>query len=390
VDDLTPAARRSPNRRLAIALLLAAAVAGAVVLVTRRGDDPPPNIPLEAWAPYWTIDRGVESLRDHGVLLREASLFWYEARNATDVGRLATTPPEQAQAFIDELRRQRLPVVPSIVDSMPAGGMAAVLADPTTRSQHVDTLMTLVESNDYDGIDIDYEQFAFADGRNTWEATRPNWVAFIAELGERLRASGRTLSVSIPPPNYTVYAYDEIDEHVDRIRIMAYDYSVSEPGPIAPLFFVEDAIDAAKDEVDDPGKLVLGVALYGRNWLLTTEGICPSDAPTGTEAVTQRTVDDLIARRGAVPERDPITGESSFTYQAVFDDGTTACTQTRKVHWVDALGARERIDLARRERLGGAALWALGFDDEATWVEIADLVRPVAGILATASMFPEL
>ena len=59
---------------------------------------------------------------------------------------------------------------------------------------------------------------------------------------------------------------------------------------------------------------------------------------------------------------DPVTGESSFTYLLEVTDGTTTCTQTREVHYVDAEGARQRVDLARTERLGAVSLWALGFD----------------------------
>ncbi|MGZ6983015.1 MAG: hypothetical protein ACXVH5_12680, partial [Ilumatobacteraceae bacterium] len=65
----------------------------------------------------------------------------------------------------------------------------------------------------------------------------------------------------------------------------------------------------------------------------------------------------------------------SFTYQLQVTDGTTTCTQTREVHYVDAEGARQRIDIARRERLGAVALWALGFDGPATWQSIAQLAR---------------
>jgi spore germination protein YaaH len=373
------------NKRLAAGLVVLAAVGGTAAIALSRDDAPPPDIALEAWAPYWALDRSVESLRTHGELLREVSLFWFEARGATDVGPVATTPAD-ADTLVAELRDQGLPVVPSIVDAMPAGGMAAVLADEETRAQHIDALMTLVDDNDFDGIDLDYEQFAFADGRDTWDTTRPNWVAFVAELGARLRSKDKQLTVSIPPPDYTVYAYAEIAPHVDAIRIMAYDYSVGEPGPIAPLYWVQQVIDAAAAEVDDRSKLWLGVPLYGRNWLIDTVGTCPDDAPQGTQAVNQRTVDDLIERRNVTPVRNDEAGESSFVYEVQFGSGDTLCTQTRRVHWVDAQGAFERLDLARRERLGGGALWALGFDDEATWEAIDPIVRPVAEILVNASM----
>ena len=54
----------------------------------------------------------------------------------------------------------------------------------------------------------------------------------------------------------------------------------------------------------------------------------------------------------------------------------TTCTQTREVHYVDAAGAKARVKIAREERIGGVAFWALGFDGEAVWGEVADVARP--------------
>ena len=209
------------------------------------------------------------------------------------------------------------------------------------------------------------------------------WIRFVTELGDRLHADGRTLTVSVPyitdtgrtdQSGFWVYDYAGMEPHVDQIRIMAYDYSTAKAGPIAPLSFVEQAIGAAKKAVHDDTKLVLGVALYGYNWPIATVGTCPADQE-GKTSVTQKNIDELIAKRTATPVHDPLTGESSFTYQLEVTDGTATCTQTREVHYVDAEGARQRIDIARRERLGAVALWALGFDGPATWQSIAQLAR---------------
>ena len=48
------------------------------------------------------------------------------------------------------------------------------------------------------------------------------------------------------------------------------------------------------------------------------------------------------------------------------------------MHIVTAVGARARIDLARKERLGGVSLWALGFDGGELWDEVHDLARQAA------------
>ncbi len=378
---------RAHRRRRTAAGLLAVGVLGAgVVYAVRAGSTPPPydDIPISAWAPYWVLPEAVASVTQHGSTLHELSPFWYSATGTTTIQFDADSSDARPQQLITAAREQGAKVLPSIVDGMPAGGMAAVLADPATRTQHVNTIVELVRQGGFDGIDIDYEQFAFADDRGTWATTRPNWVAFIEELATVLHADGLLLTVSIPPiydgdrtseSGYWVYDYAAIGEHVDRIRIMGYDYSVGEAGPIAPIDWVRGAVRAAKDAVDDDDKLVLGVPLYGRNWVVATTGTCPESAE-GTTAVTQATVADLVDKRGATPVHDPGTAEASFEYQLDVSDGGVTCTQTRQVHYVDETGARARVDLAREERIGGVAFWALGFDSGATWDAVSDVARP--------------
>ncbi|MEY2444899.1 MAG: hypothetical protein QOE00_1479 [Ilumatobacteraceae bacterium] len=394
-DDLT--VPRSLRRPLALGvgvLALAAAIGGA--LAVRGGPPPPPppiDIPLDAWAPYWVLPDAQSSLASNGNMLREVSPFWYSTHDATTITVDGNLSADAASQFVAAARAAGAKVVPSIVDAMPAGGMAALLADPALRAAHVAAIADLAATNRFDGIDLDYEKFAFADNRATWSTTRPLWIRFLTELGNRLHADGRILTVSVPYINdggrtgdsgFWVYDYAGMDPHVDQIRIMAYDYSTDKAGPIAPLSFVEQSVKAAKKAVGDDNKLVLGVALYGYNWPIATVGTCPA-SQEGKTSVSQKNIDDLIAKRSATPVHDPVTGESSFTYQLEVTDGTTTCTQTREVHYVDADGARQRIDLARRERLGAASLWALGFDSPATWQSIAQLARlPGATIPVTA------
>lgn len=383
-----PRARRSPfgapDRRttlLATGILTAVAVL-AVVLVT-RSDEPPavqPVLAVDGWAPYWALDNSAGEISRRSRSMREVSPFWFNVTGATQIEIDKNAPEELTEKFLDRIRTAR--VVPSIVDRMPAGGMAAILADPITRRQHIETIVAFARDGNYDGIDVNYEQFAFADGRDTWEATSPNWVSFIAELAAELRRDGRTLTVSIPviyddertsESGYWVYDYAAIVEHVDHIRIMAYDYSVRDPGPIAPIDFVRRAIDGAVEATGRPEKLVLGLPAYGRNWAISVAGICPQPneqngiTVPGTTSVTARSVDDLLERRNATPVYDSTTGESSFKYELEISDGTTTCVQTRQVHYVDAEGVRARMDLAIDARLGGVALWALGFDDDDVW-----------------------
>ena len=127
--------------------------------------------------------------------------------------------------------------------------------------------------------------------------------------------------------------------------------------------------------------------MYGRNWVVSTTGTCPASAE-GTAPVTLRGVEELAAKRSATPVHDTVTREAEFTYQLEVNDGGLSCTQTRQVHYIDEQGVRDRIDLAREERIGGVALWALGFDSPQVWPLIAEVARP-QGALATPTTSSE-
>ena len=111
--------------------------------------------------------------------------------------------------------------------------MAAILADPATRAQHVEAIANFAAVHNFQGIDIDYENFAFEDDREHVGGDPP-------ELGgvrpgarrpparrradpHRQRARRSTTPVRPTDSGYWVYDYGGIAPSVDAIRIMAYD-----------------------------------------------------------------------------------------------------------------------------------------------------------------------
>ena len=335
---------------------------------------------VHAWAPYWAMEESAPQLDERANVFHAISPFPFHARGVTIIGDDSEAGADFDE-FIDDAQGRGIPVIPTIVDSTAPGVMAGVLADPAERAAHVEAIAGFAADGDYDGVDIDYENFAFEDGRDTWATTRPNWVAFVEELGTRLHADGRTLTVSLPwiiddertdDSGYWVYDYAGIAPFVDVIRIMAYDYSTDEPGPMAPLDWVEDIVDAATEAAGGPEKLVLGIPLYGRNWVIATDGECPEGTPDRQD-IRLVNVDERIAERSASPTFDPVTGESSFTYDVDFPEGATdpECTQTRQVNYMDAEGAQLRMQLSVDRGLLGVSLFAFGYDDEALWQGVA-------------------
>ena len=389
--DRWEAARPGAPRRNSLAvigvLLLAVATAIGAAFVLDGDDEPttlPPGaVPIDVWAPYWTLDRhlaDVGSTAERLDGIRELSPFWFTATDADTIVADQYLPEGAAGEFMGLVADSPARVVPAILDTLPAGGMAAIITDPATRARHVAAIVGFAEEVDADGIDIDYEQFAFADAPTTWPTTSPAWVAFITELGAALRAERRTLSVSIPAvydaavtgdPGYWVYDHGAIAPHVDSMRIMAYDFSTATAGPIAPVAWVAQVLDGVLDAVapEFHDRIVLGIPAYGYNWPVASVGQCPDDAP-GRTGLTPASLDDLLARRGPEPVFDPLTVEWSLEYDLEVSDASTSCTQTRRAHWVDAEGVAERVRMARRAGVGGVALWAFGYEDADVWAAL--------------------
>jgi HAD superfamily hydrolase (TIGR01509 family) len=356
-----------------------------------RGDDqptlPPGAVAVDVWVPYWTLDDVAADGYDRLDQVREISPFWFGTRGVDEIVVDEQAPAGDVRQFLDAVDDGDL--VPSIRDQMPAGGMAAILADEAQRVAHIDTILEFADEYDAAGIDLDYEQFAFADSESTWVATRPNWVAFVEELAAALHDDGRTLTVSIPgvwgsadaesgtgTEGYWVYDHGAIIEHIDALRIMAYDYSVAEPGPVAPVDWVGNVVDTLSAVVPEEyhDRLVLGVPAYGVNWVVSTLGECPESA-TGRTGVTARGAHDLAARRGGTPVYEPLTAEWSFTYALEVTEGEESCVQNRLVRWVDGDGVAERVMLARAAGWGGVSLWALGYDDPEVWNQLTLTAR---------------
>lgn len=375
---------RTPNRRLTLVTAgILAILAVLVAVIVSRGEDPPslqPVIPVDGWVPYWVLDDSTNQISQRAGSMREISPFWFKATGIDQIVQEENASSKLTKKFLKKTKDAL--VVPSIVDGTADNEMAAILANPVTRRQHIEAIVEFVQDGDFDGIELNYEKFAFDDGRDSWESTRPNWVSFVAELADELHSDGRTLTVAVPPvydtgrtadSGYWVYDYGAIVEHVDHIRIMAYNFSTASPGPIAPLEWVQTTIDAAIAVTGRPDKLVLGIPTFGFNWPVSTAGVCPEpnvdkgiDIPKKT-SVSIRSVDELIERRTATPVYDQTTAEWSFDYELEISDGISTCVQTRQVHYVDADGIRARMDLAIRAGLGGIALWALGSDNDEVW-----------------------
>jgi hypothetical protein len=331
-------------------------------------------------------------------LMKEVMPFWYSLKSPTVIrdNYVSGNPSWPIADTVCLMRRAGLQVIPTMTDGTAKLVLSEYLANPATRTTIVKTIVDLVMKNNFDGIDLDYEGFAFVDGNATWSKTAPRWVALIKELSVALHAKNKLLSVSTPyvydpkekQKGYFVYAWADIASSIDRLRIMTYDYSVARPGPMGPLAWTEKTIKYAIS-VMSPSKVYVGLPGYGRDWITSVQGKCPISAPPGLIGGAKAATFKMnyaaakAAIDGAIPTFNEQYSEATYNYTQNYNGLTatgasTACTVNRTVWYQNARSYADRIALVAKYRLGGAAMWTLGMEDIAATNEIRTAALAIA------------
>ena len=437
--------------RAAIAAVAAAALGLSLAIPTGAAADDstvPPRKIVSGWLGYWASSSDVQRLIDQGQgIVSSVAIFWWAfdgpgnplcTYDSDDIdGDLLTsdcitggaTPWENARlaAHRDALRAARIPVEATITDlsESQALQMSAYLGTPENRAAYAAQIADWAVKADVDGVDLDFENFAFDDGSSTWPVTRPRWIEFIKVLSAALHAVDKTLTATVPggvtpfhsdgtpwdSAGYEVYAWSEIAPHVDRLRIMAYDYSWTVPGPIGPNDWAGRVVDSAVQQVGPANawKIQIGDPQYGRSWVRFTykdkldgdgnpvldksgnpvqvkvyraANIFIKDPVTGKytnsgtlcpdswqpnypmSAVNLDVIRSIIAREEATPTWNAAYGEWWIRYAQVADgtnDGVDmSCMAFREMWWGDTDSALERASLVPIYRINGLAVWHLG------------------------------
>jgi spore germination protein YaaH len=127
---------------------------------------------------------------------------------------------------------------------------------------------------------------------------------------------------------------------------MTYDYSytTSAPGPVAPLWWVEDVVDYMTDTAKIPAaKLLMGVATYGYNW----------GSGLTTTTVTWNKLNQIKSSYSVTEHFDTASMSPYYTY-----------TDTNGVYhqiWLEnERSLSEKWKVAINNNLGGISFWRIG------------------------------
>ncbi len=331
-------------------------------------------------------------------LMKEVMPFWYTLKSPSLIrDDYSTANPSWPIAdTLCLMRKAGLQLIPTITDGTDKLVLSGYLSKADVRTTIVKSIVDLVNKNSFDGIDLDFEGFAFVDSNTTWTKTAPNWVLFVKELSAALHSQQKILSISVPysfdpvetQKGYYVYSWAEIASSIDRLRIMTYDYSVAKPGPIGPITWTEKTLKYAIS-IMPASKVFIGLPGYGRDWITSVTGTCPVSAPPGLTAGAKAATFKMnyATTKAAIDQATPVfdekSSEATYSYTQSFNGlsakgAATSCTVGRTVWYQNERSYQERMNLVAKYRLGGAALWTLGMEDPAATTAIRSVALAIA------------
>jgi spore germination protein len=218
-----------------------------------------------------------------------------------------------------------------------------LLASPAAENRAIQNMLTLVEVNGFDGVNLDWEGLAPQD--------RYRFTAFVQALAEVFHAHGYYVTLSVPaetadePQNGWTGAYDyrALGRYADLLMIMAYDQhnQSSGPGPVASTAWVTAVLKYAVRAIP-PAKVVLGVPGYGYDW-----------SPSGNQALSWYQAAALARQYD----------KSGQTGHFVYMQGG----QVHDVYFENAATFLQKMRLVTGFGIRGLALWRLGIEDPKIW-----------------------
>jgi spore germination protein len=335
------ATRRGRHQRrglIAAALVVASALAAGVGVVIFAGGGGP-TLQTEAVVPYWNFSRGLNTVLAHKGGLTMVSPWMYSVTSSGAFSAMGETSAA-ADAVLVRLRRSGLKLVPTIAN----------YSDGAWRYELIAPML-----HDLAGVDIDYEELTASD--------RDAFSRFISALGRALHRRGKILSVDVfakaSDAGYDqrneAQDYRALGQAADQVRLMAYDYHWpgSAPGPVAPIWWVNQVLSYATREIPAK-KIVLGVPLYGYDW----------SGGKGT-AMTWLQVFGLLKEHPSPVHWDEASQSPWLRY-------TDRKGRHHELWFENAYSASAKFEAAHRHGIGGVYLWMFGDEDALTWTKLRE------------------
>jgi spore germination protein YaaH len=291
---------------------------------------------LCAWAPWWDYTKAIEDARRLNTLDSISPFIYILDENGAIIEKIN---PELFPTGVSETK-----IFPSIYNDFDGDRVSRILNSREKSQAHILDILDLVITNNYDGIEIDYEFLLSAD--------KEVYSSFIKNLAEALHEKEKLLVVTLHGKTNKKGDWDsasaqdwhEISKWADEVRVMVYDYhwETSGPGPISPLPWFENVVKFAKSQI--PGeKLTIGVGLYGYDWI---------EGNTKATPLALQEIDGLINKSGSIVQLD---NESYSPFLRYVDE-----TGNHTVWFENEQSVSQKKEILDKYEISQVCIWRLG------------------------------
>jgi hypothetical protein len=280
--------------------------------------------------------RCFDELKANSHLFTHIAFRWFETDGQ---GRLFYEYQDDYDSILRYTREKGIKNHASVV-LMDKAQLHQLLSSPKNRANLIGNILDIVKKKNYDGVDIDFEFIDPADG--------PYFTLFLQELKTSL-GSDKQLSAAVFARTAadkwaTPYEYKKIGEVVDFLVVMAYDhsYKTSAPGPVAPLWWVEQVVDYMKANIPR-AKILLGMPTYGYDW---ANGIKTSTV----------TAERLAKLKQTYQLNESFDQKSCSPFFSYYDSNG----RLHQIWMENHTSLKAKYNLAANNQLGGISFWRIG------------------------------
>lgn len=357
-----------------------------------------------AWIPFWQAQPGEQDIAVHLDSLNELSPFSYDvASDGTLVDDLGIGSGSWS-GWLEAVHDFGEKIIPTVA-WFNGNDIYNLLSNTKERQAEETTIANLVKTQNFDGIDIDFEGML--------AGTKPYYSLFIEGLAIRLHPMGKVLTCTVEPrtppadlaggvPSASQFTenYVVLNQYCDEVRVMAYDQGTIDTGldatkgngtlyaPVTDPAWVNEVLQQTLIYVN-PKKVMLAVPTYGYEYEVSWQGGITTyqrvrafdfmDAMDRADELgiepTRDNADELsftFASTTYIQEPPSLTYTTFSTQPAILTTVNPVATTTFFVTFPDATSISDEIALAKQYGLRGVMLFKADGDiDPGIWAQMA-------------------
>lgn len=348
-----------------------------------------PTRQVIGFLPYWFINK-----EDTGVTKYITTLTYFGLTIDTDGTILKFSKPNETEPGWHTLNSGK---VAQFLDAAKSNHLTTSLLVFKANNETIDTLISdpiTHAQNLLNGVVPIMKQYGFTDLNLDIESTKeasPDARAKFTQFAKTVKRglekeNAGSLTVEVSASDFIknkLINPSALKDIADYVVIMAYDYHFPGSivtGPVAPLsgggvtyeYDTKIAVEKAL-QVIPPEKIILGIPLYGYEWETITDTNHSAIIPGTSVVVSNERAENLLSTCSTCTNIFDVEAQEVLL---TFRDEKTG--SFHQIFYPDVRSTQSKVNYAKENKLGGLALWALGYEGETILNPLENYIRPTA------------